>query len=361
MKLLHKMSLGLFLKYLISSVLFFVLILELLDIFSNLWRYINNEVPFREIMHVALLYLPKCIIFSLPISILFSVSYALGNFYANNELIAVFGCGVSLYKFVFPFIFAGIILSPLSFFFEESVVIKTYRQKSDLTYELLNSKKNFNNNNVTVADHINARIYHADFYNDSAKSLSGVIIIENRSENSVPVRIDAKSAKWNEEEGYWDFYNARIYSWDEEKKFYDLTCHDIFSDHSYQQDPESFRNVVKDVEEMEMADAKAWIATLKNAGLPYREALTEYYKRFSFTLTPLIVALISVSFTGKFRKNVLLMSLLMSMMMAAAYYILQMVLVLFAKMGYIHPVIGAWGAFIIFLIISLIMFKYADT
>ena len=112
---------------------------------------------------------------------------------------------------------------------------------------------------------------------------------------------------------------------------------------------------------MERNTAKAWIETLRKAGLPYREALTEYYKRFSFTFTPLIVALISISFTGKFRKNVLLMSLLSSMMIAAGYYILQMVLMLFAKMGYIPPLAGAWGALFTFIILSLIMLKNADT
>ena len=360
MRLLYKMSIGYFLRYLISSILFFVLILELLDVFQNLWRYINNGVPLRQILHVAVLYFPKCLVFSLPISVLFSIAYTLGNLYANNELIAVFGCGVSLYKFVFPFILIGLLLSVGSFWFEEKVVIRTYREKGELTYDLLNSKRNYNNANVTIIDHPHDRIYHADYYNDTEHTLSNVVITENDG-SGWPVRLDANVAEWNEDGRCWVFHNVTIFKWDPAQELYVMTQNRVFTDPSYDQTPDSFRNISRNVEEMDMEAARAWIATLRKAGLPFRETLAEYYKRFSFTFTPLIVALISIAFTGKFRKNVLLMSLLSSMMIAAGYYILQMVLMLFAKMGYIPPIVGAWGALCTFIVLSLIMLKNADT
>ena len=360
MKLLYKMSMGYFFRYLISSILFFVLILELLDIFSNLWRYINNGVPLSQILHVAVLYFPKCVVFSLPISVLFSIAYTLGNFYANNELIAIFGCGVSLYKFVFPFILFGMMLSVGSFFFEEKVVIRTYREKGELTYNLLNSKRDYNNANVTIIDHVHNRIYHADYYNDTEQTLSNVVITENDG-SGWPVRLDANVGEWNADSSCWVFHNVVMFRWDAEKNLYSMSQSRVLEDPSYDQTPDSFRNISRNVEEMEMETAKVWIDNLRKAGLPYQEALSEYYKRFSFTFTPLIVALISISFTGKFRKNVLLMSLLSSMIIAAGYYILQMVLMLFAKMGYIPPLAGAWGALCTFIILSLIMLKNADT
>ena len=360
MKLLYKMSMVYFFRYLISSILFFVLILELLDVFQNLWRYINNGVPLSQILHVAVLYFPKCVVFSLPISVLFSIAYTLGNFYANNELIAIFGCGVSLYKFVFPFILMGIILSTASFYFDEKVVIRTYREKGELTYDLLNSQRNYNNANVTIIDHAHNRIYHADYYNDTEKILSNVVITENDG-SDWPVRLDANVGEWSADDSCWVFHNVVMFKWDPAKNMYVMTQQRMLVDESFDQTPDSFRNISRNVEEMEMETARAWIENLRKAGLPYREALTEYYKRFSFTFTPLIVALISISFTGKFRKNVLLMSLLSSMIIAAGYYILQMVLMLYAKMGYIPPIIGAWGALFTFIIISLIMLKNADT
>lgn len=360
MKILYRMSVSFFLKYFIFSVLFFILILELLDIFSNLWRYINNSVSFIDIFKVALLYLPKCIAFSIPVSVLFSIAYLLGDFHANNELIAIFGSGISLCRFVFPFILAGLIMSLFSFFFEESIVIPTYREKKEFSYELLNSKKSYNNNDITVVNPQRDIIYQADYYNDSKQTLSGVIVLDRTQPGSCPVRLDAKSAEWDRERRSWVFHNVRIYKWDEIENLYSLSCMDEFRSPLYDQTPDSFRNIVRDVEEMKMKAAKEWIGIIKNSGFPYIEHLTEYYKRFSFAFTPFIVALISVSSAGKFKRNVLLMSLLMSIMTAGAYYILQMILVLFAKLGYIPPLVGAWGAFIIFMVLSIFMFRYAN-
>ena len=231
MKLLYKMSMGYFFRYLISSILFFVLILELLDIFSNLWRYINNGVALRQILQVALLYFPKCVVFSLPISVLFSIAYTLGNFYANNELIAIFGCGVSLYKFVFPFILLGMMLSIGSFIFEEKVVIRTYRDKGELTYNLLNSQRNYNNANVTIIDHAHNRIYHADYYNDTEKVLSNVVITENDG-SGWPVRLDANVGEWSEDDRCWVFHNVVMFKWDPEKNLYAMTQQKMLTDES---------------------------------------------------------------------------------------------------------------------------------
>ena len=250
MRLLYKMSMGYFFRYLISSILFFVLILELLDIFSNLWRYINNGVPLSQILHVAALYFPKCVVFSLPISVLFSIAYTLGNFYANNELIAIFGCGVSLYKFVFPFIIIGVLLSTGSFYFEEKVVIRTYREKGELTYNLLNSQRNYNNANVTIIDHAHNRIYHADYYNDTEKVLSNVVITENDG-SGWPVRLDANVGEWSNDDNCWVFHNVVMFKWDPEKNLYAMTQQSMLADESYDQSPDSFRNISRNVEEME--------------------------------------------------------------------------------------------------------------
>jgi lipopolysaccharide export system permease protein len=112
---------------------------------------------------------------------------------------------------------------------------------------------------------------------------------------------------------------------------------------------------------MSLQDAYQWITTLRRAGLDYRSALTDYYKRFTFALTPFLVALLSSAIGGKLKKNILLMSLLISLVISVLYYVFQMVFVLIAKLGYIPPILGAWLPFILFFIPSVMLFRYART
>jgi lipopolysaccharide export system permease protein len=89
-----------------------MMVIELMDIFTNLWRYINNNVSFLSILKVAYLYMPKCIFYVIPIATLFSVSYTLGSMFAKNEFIAIFGSGISIYKLTFPLNVKILIISP---------------------------------------------------------------------------------------------------------------------------------------------------------------------------------------------------------------------------------------------------------
>ncbi|MFP4378458.1 MAG: LptF/LptG family permease, partial [Spirochaetales bacterium] len=95
------------LPVLIVALLFFVTILQLVDLFENITRYIDLAVPAADIVRVQVLFLPRSLHFSIPMALLFAVSFALGTLYSNNELIAVFGSGISLQRFVVPVLILG--------------------------------------------------------------------------------------------------------------------------------------------------------------------------------------------------------------------------------------------------------------
>jgi lipopolysaccharide export system permease protein len=348
-----------FIPILILALVFFVLILELVDLFSNLWRYLNHDVSILQILQVALYYVPKCISFSIPISLLFAISFTLGNYYSNNELIAVFGSGISLYSFVVPMLLCGFLLSGFMFVFEEKVVIDTFEKKNKLSRALLDQQVSYSNTNVTVLSHQNRIIYHADYYNDNNKTLSGVIIVERDFDGGFLYRIDAEKAVW--ENGGWEFPSCRIFTWDEEGEALTEYKRSGYRDEKLDESPKTFRKSEHNIEEMKLQEAREWIISQKRSGLPYRGALTEYYQRFSFALTPLIVALISTGLGGRFKRNILLMSLLLSLIITVIYYVMQMMFVIFAKLGYLPPLAGAWATFFIFLFFSFWLFRAART
>ncbi|MAG14171.1 MAG: permease [Spirochaetales bacterium] len=357
MKALQRMVLFAFIRMFLLSLFFFLLIFQLVDIFSYIWRYINLEVPFIQILLVQAYYIPKCISFSISPSLLFAIAYTLGTMYANNELIAVFGSGVSLIRLVIPLMFVGFAMSAGSYFFEERVVIDTYRVKNTLSQDLLKQRKSLSNTQVTVIGKNNRLIYHAEYFNDSAKVLRGLIILERDSEGRITSRIDAEQAVWKQD--HWEAQNVRIFSWDEDGRFLVEDDMTVFSKPGLDEDPSTFRKTLRNIGEMRSVEAKEWVENLRKAGLPYREPLTEYYKRFSFALTPLIVAFLSCALGGRFKKNILLMSLLLSLVVSVLFYVSQMISSLFAKSGLLSPLAGAWGPYIIFFISGLWLFKVA--
>ncbi len=351
------MLIKLFFPIFFVTILFFLLVFELMDVFSNLWRYISQDVGFADIARIALLYLPKCISYSLPITLLFACTFVLGHLYMNNELISVFGSGISLFAFVTPLILIGLVASVGGFFFEEYVVIDTFQRKNELFQFIIKQTVSYSNSNVTVISDDNAFIYQVNYYNDKQKTLSGLTVMERDENNRLITRIDAERAEWNGEN--WILHRCRIFRLTDAGYIEEEA--NSYSSKRISAGPGIFRRISRDIDEMASFEARSYISQLKRAGLPYQEALSKYHRKFSFALTPLIVVLIASSVGGLFQKNVLLMSLLASLSIVVVYYVIQMVAMTLSRNGYLPPIFGAWTSFTIFLGVGIGLLRIART
>ena len=70
----------------------------------------------------------------------------------------------------------SLILSFGFFHFENTVVVPLLQEKVALQDKLLNVQKNENNTDVVIISNQGKTIYKADFYNDIAKELNGIVI-----------------------------------------------------------------------------------------------------------------------------------------------------------------------------------------
>jgi lipopolysaccharide export system permease protein len=103
------------------------------------------------------------------------------------------------------------------------------------------------------------------------------------------------------------------------------------------------------------------VQDLRAAGLPFIGALAEYYHRFSFSTVSLVIMILSISMGGRFRKNVLLMSLLTSLGSAVVFYVSEMISMMMAQLGYISPFVGAWFPVLVFIVVGVLMLRHAKT
>ena len=66
-------------------------------------------------------------------------------------------------------------------------------------------------------------------------------------------------------------------------------------------------------------------------------------------------------YNGKTRKNVMLISLASCISASVVYYVFQMVTMLMAKFGVLSPFLGAWLPVFLFVILSIVLLKFART
>lgn len=353
------MLLASFAPVLLVAILFFVLLLQLVDVFGSISRYLAHEVPIAEVGRIALLYTPKCIAYALPIAFLFAVSFTLGQLYARGELAAILGSGVSLYRLVAPFLALGLALSPASFFFEDAVVIPTFAARNAAWSAAVKAVTSLSQANVTVASPDQREVYQVDYYNDAQRRLTGFTVIVRGSDFSFERRIDAAWAEWAGDR--WVLHDCRLFAWDPATRSLTDDSRDTFTDPAFDEPPETFRKLTRNVDEMAFREARDYVTLLRRAGFASAAVLTGLYRKLSFACTPLVVALIAASLGSTFRKNILLMSLLAALVVSVLYYVAQMVTGILAKNGVIPPLAGAWLPFTLFLALGVMLFRSART
>jgi lipopolysaccharide export system permease protein len=359
MRIIRGMLLRQFTPIFVVALVFFVLLLQLIDVFGNIWRYFAHDVSFARVAWIALLYTPKCVGFALPVSFLFAISFSLGLFYANNELFAIFGSGVSLHRLVVPFLVIGVLLSVGGFIFNDAVVIPTFKEKNQAYATAVKQVTSLSQANITVTSPDQRVVYVADYYNDAQKRLNGLTVVVRDADMHLVSRIDAQWAEWTSDR--WTLHDSRVFTWDGKTKILSDERKVLYASPVLSEPPETFRKLSGSVEDMDRVESLRYVTLVRKAGLPYREALTDYYRKFSFAATPLIVAFIASSLGSAFKKNILLMSLLSALIISVGFYVAQMVTGILSKNGFIPPILGAWGPFALFLAVGFMLFRTART
>jgi len=334
----------------------FVFLLLLIDLFSNLIRYMNNDVEIKTILKITFYFIPKSISYATPISLLFAAAYTLGDMYARNELTTVFSTGIPFWRFSIPLIIVGFIFSLFSFFLDDVIVIPTLKIKNELSRRALNQYVTTTNNDIVIKTNNGRITYSVDFFDFDNFIINGVNIVEMDDEGKFVSQIRAPSAEWKET--YWEFRNAVIYKHDESKM---LRMYSLPPTEEYDEHPDLFRRSAVIVEELPAKDAGMLVKDLRASGLPYYHAQANYFHRYSFAATSFIVMILSVSMGGRFRKNILLMSLFTSLSVAVVYYIAEMLSMTMAGLNYIHPFVGAWFPVLFFIFVGIMLIRSAKT
>ena len=138
MKLIDKYLIRQFLQTVFFSLLAFILIFLVIDAMENLDDFIDQNVPWVNILHYYFVFTPEIIKLITPVAVLFGALFTAGKAATLSELTAMRASGVSLYRFMVPFLATTIILSVFSVYFAGYLVPIANQTKINIERENLN-------------------------------------------------------------------------------------------------------------------------------------------------------------------------------------------------------------------------------
>ena len=103
-----------FTKIFVATALGFPVLLTIIDLVDNLDRYLNRNLPSRDIALSYVYGLPEAIYLVLPAAVLFATIFTIGALTRHSEITAAKASGISFYRIAMPIFVASILVAGLA-------------------------------------------------------------------------------------------------------------------------------------------------------------------------------------------------------------------------------------------------------
>jgi len=120
-------------------------------VFDLVRKVVESGLPIAIALNVFLLKLPYFIVLAFPMSTLLTTLMTYSRLSSDSELIALRGCGVSIYRLVLPAVILSFIVTGITFLFNEQIVpAANYQATLTLERALQEEKPVFQDRNISI-------------------------------------------------------------------------------------------------------------------------------------------------------------------------------------------------------------------
>jgi lipopolysaccharide export system permease protein len=205
--------------YLLSSVIggtlrglcWFAGLLLAFAIISAVRRIVTEELPLSFSVRIVLYQLPRILLFTLPMSVLYGTVQTFSDLSTRGELTALGVGGMSLPRMMRAPLVWGVFLALLAFLLQEALVPRSERRgKEILTRTLMEAtgvQQDFLMVNQNDANRIE-RVIQADVFEPKTRTLLNPSIQIYNENREVAFDVHAERAQWDIQNGQWVFYNG---------------------------------------------------------------------------------------------------------------------------------------------------------
>ncbi len=362
MKCLNRYLVSEYLKIFTGSLFFFVMLLTLADIVPRMEHYFK----FPDLMKNFVLYhatrATYNAYFSFPLSAMFASTFVLGNMVKNKEMLACYNAGVGLFEFVRPLLILAFGLSVLLIPYWEYVV-SPFNEIS-----FLNEQISYHRSSNDVRGNIlffgsDNYVYYVERYHSDSDTMENLVLLKKDMDGNDESRLKARHVVWDTNRNVWiasdvsivDFNFKQYAPITNTENSYNLTLYPEFT-LDVQEEPRHFQRERR-FESLSFSDMSELIRIRKSINADLKDLQSEYQFRLAFAFAPFVIVVLSTLFAKFSTQSVLVISLAFVIITALLYYTILMLGVSFGRSGLLHPIVGGWAANIVFLAVSIFIFK----
>lgn len=354
-----------FVKNFLFALLCFIIIFILVDLFENLDKFLDNRMSFGSVLNYYFYFIPEIIRLITPIAVLLATLFTAGRMMNFNELIAVKNAGISLLRFMSPFLVCGLVITVISFYFNNWVVPEANKQKFFIERNYMGKNKpTAGLNKLYFQDSKNQLVLIDQFREiDLSASRISIQLYDPDSLNVLVKRVDAEQMKWLD--GRWVLYRAaeRTFSDSGERlvSYDSIAAQDVSGLNRINLVPGQITKRQLKPDELNYGELEEFIQSMRKGGQSVDRQLVDFYSKISFSFASLIVIVFGISIsTGTKRRKGLALQFGISILVSFIYLGFVKISQSFGYNGDIDPMLTAWLANIAFASFGILNLYYKN-
>ena len=340
--------------------------------FDLVRKIVEFDLPLNIALNVLILKLPGFIVLSFPMATLLASLLTYSKLSSNSELKALRAIGVSIYRIILPSLFLALVMTGLTFVFNNNIVpysnskaefvLRSSLGKSiaiEKGEDIIYSRKGTitDSDNKKVSQSL-THIFYAKDYTDGFMNEVKVLDLSKYGYTQV---LTAERAYWNSSIKKWEFLNGKLLLLSE-KGDSTLTKFESYI-YPFNTGPIKIASIPKDSNDMTLAEARKALKIYKETSniKEVRRLNVRIQEKFTLPMACLVFSLIGSSLASiPNSKTNGSQGFGISIILILFYYILSFTFSSLGVKGSISYISAAWSPVFISSIIGLILMRQAN-
>ncbi|MDH7515243.1 MAG: LptF/LptG family permease [Bacteroidota bacterium] len=344
-----------FIKATLFAIVAFCMLFIMVDMIENIDDFLDEHVPTHIITLYYIYFLPRIFSLMMPVAMLLAALFVAGKMSATNELTIITSGGVSLARFMVPFLLIGAVASGVMLVFDGWVEPRVNASRLRLEREYLKKHLATGGRYNLFFQESDGRILSLDFF-DETESIARRIAVyrfDPSDATHTAERIDAAWMRWDPGRRKWRAFDVvhRRFTLEKASKpgiRETVTRYDSLDLSTSVVTPEIILRMQQKPEEMELGELRSYIERQRVAGSDINRLLVDYHGKMAFPFASLIVVFFGVPFASIKRRSGLSVQFGVSIFLCFIYLVSQKLSQVFGYNGSIPPLAAAWIPNLIF-------------
>ncbi len=332
-------------------------------VFDLVQKVADSGLALTTALQVLLLQIPEFVVLAFPMSTLLTTLVVYSRLSGDSEIIALRGCGVSIYRLVLPAIVLSVFVTGITFLFNESLVPSTNQKAAVVLDQALDQQKpTFQENNIFYREFSGgqlSQVFYARRFD--GRQLQNLMVLNFVSQELKQI-VTAKSAIWNPGQERWAFLSGTIYSVASNGSYEGIVnfAHQSFP---YSRVPLDLAKHNRQPEQMSIVQAQQYLQLLEQTGdqRQIRKLKLRIQEKYALPFICVVFGLAGASLGTRPQRTSTITGFGISVVIIFSYYLLSFVSSSLGDAGVFTPFVAAWLPAVLGLITgSVLLFRAAQ-